>query len=521
MKRYEEMPKNYEYIAPPTELLSDYESAVPNEKWAEAISETILNTVKTEAKTNAEITGITYGASITRFEVKVSGNTPVKAVLGCEDELNFLLKDRVMISSVYGTEKFAFDVPNEVRGNVGLKQVIEGNVSVGKNTLIAAIGKDVSGVSVEEDVVKMPHLLIGGAAGSGKSVVLNSILISLMYRYSPADLRFMIIDPKRVEYVLFEDMPHLLFDKILGDVDEALNALKWLSGEINRRFNLMREAAVRNVGEYNEYALREGKGKLYRLVVVIDEFGDIATQSFKEFDNALSLVLMKARAAGIHIILATQRISPKIMASCIKYNVPSRIALRVSCASDSKTLIEEGGAENLIGGGDMFVKTAQDFHPRRVQGAYISLDEVKAVVEFIKLHNDAYFDEKAKGEIATESKNSFSSVFDFLGTAKRTNGGSKSEKSVEPTSDAPVSKDNLAGLYLAISLGTISISMIQRRLRFGFPKSAGIVDWMEREGYIVRGDGKQNQVTMTKEQYDEKYGNILSDEEFSEKYDNF
>ena len=286
MKRYEEMPKNYEYIAPPTELLSDYESAVPNGKWAEAISETILNTVKTEAKTNAEITGITYGASITRFEVKVSGNTPVKAVLGCEDELNFLLKDRVMISSVYGTEKFAFDVPNEVRGNVGLKQVIEGNVSVGKNTLIAAIGKDVSGISVEEDVVKMPHLLIGGAAGSGKSVVLNSILISLMYRYSPADLRFMIIDPKRVEYVLFEDMPHLLFDKILGDVDEALNALKWLSGEINRRFNLMREAAVRNVGEYNEYALREGKGKLYRLVVVIDEFGDIATHSFKEFDNA-------------------------------------------------------------------------------------------------------------------------------------------------------------------------------------------------------------------------------------------
>ncbi len=507
---YDMMPLNFKYVAPPIKLLKVYEnneSYADVERFMREKGDVILSTLKVLGGINAEIADVVHGPTVTRFALRIPLNVSVKSVVKYVDDLKLQLKatSDIRIAQIPGTSYLGIEVPNDKQATVGLREVIESKpfINAKPNSLTFAIGKDIIGNAVVSDIVSMPHLLIAGATGTGKSVGLNSLIVSLMYKYSPADLRFIIIDPKQVEFTIFKGIPHMLFDEIISEPNKAVAVLNWAVREMEARYTKLCAAMVRNIDEYNAQIDPTKEKRMPRIVIIVDEFADLMQTDKKNIESAISRIAAKARASGVCLILATQRPSVDIMVGSIKTNFPSRMAFKMSNAVDSNTILNEQGAETLLGKGDVLFRTTDHPQLTRAQGAFVSLDEIKTIVDYIKAHNKCYFNEFALASINNECNPQAIETSGFGGGGK-----------------GAVSKDNLAGLYLAIQLGAISISMIQRRLRFGFPKSAGIVDWMEREGYIVKGNGKQNQVLMTKEQYDEKYGDMLSDEEFSEKYDN-
>ncbi len=482
------------YDAPPVSLLNDYQSLYATDgEEIERNKETIVDTLY-QLKIPSDILSVTQGPTVTRYDIDIPGNIPTARVLGCDRELAMRLhaKDGVNIQTNYENGSISIEVPNKQKATVGLKELIlsDGFEKSKPGALMFGMGKDIEGRSICGDIVKMKHLLVAGSTGSGKSVCLNSLIISLLYKYSPEDLRIILVDPKQVEFNIYDKLPHLMINEIIFEPNKVITVLNWAITEMERRYALFKAKTksgtlVKEIDEYNAH-LTEEEEKLPKIVMIIDELADLMQAAKKDIEDRIQRLTQKSRAAGIHLVLATQRPSTDVITGIIKSNLPTRIAFKVVQEVDSRTILDSSGAEKLLGYGDMLYKTDTMTFPYRLQGAFLSSEEVQNVVEYIKEHNEAYFDE---------------SVSDFINNSG--SGGGESEGDGDDSVEA-VYIDALRNAVLA---GQTSISMIQRKCSVGYPKAGKIIEWMENMGYISAFEGaKARKVLLTQEEFDSKYG---------------
>lgn len=485
---------NSNYNRPPLDLLFTYENdedlETDHQKNIEA-----LETVLEEFKIPAKVENVMRGAAVTRYELHMPTGIPVRKIQAHASDIALALaaKSEIRIEApIKGKSAVGIEVPNNKIDTVGLKDIIASNeFTNAKAPLTFALGKDVDGSVYCCNLNKMPHLLVAGSTGSGKSVCLNALILSLLYRTSPEDLRIILVDPKRVEFGIYNDLPHLLMPKVITEPKKALNAFDWLINEMERRFLVFQKCFVKNLAEYNNQpdVVNKKLPKLPYIVLIVDELADlVVTTNKKELEEKIIRLTQKARAAGIHLILATQRPSVDIITGSIKINLPSRIAFAVSSYVDSKTILDQAGAEKLLGKGDMLYSPS-DSEPVRVQGAFVDTPEVRAVVEYIKENNPVSYDDNIGSTINAEN-----------------NGGGGGEMGF---GNQP-SVDNLMqdALKLAIDNGQISISMLQRRFAIGYQRAAKIIDQMEQGGFISSSDGSKPRVVyITLEDYNILYKN--------------
>lgn len=491
------MPFNYKYNAPPTSLLNTYDSQNDYgqiEAFKMDKAEKIMNVLKILGGIEVKVVKIVDGPTVTRFDIAIPENVPLKSVMKYSEDLKLRLEttEEIRIAPVKGTPFIGIEIPNKVKKIVGLREIVESEPfqTAKPTSLTFAIGKDLVGKSVVTDICKMPHLLVAGSTGTGKSVGLNSMLVSLMMKYSPADLRFIIVDPKMVEFAVFENSPHMLFNEILFTSEKAVSMLDWAVEEMDSRYALFRKALVQGIDDYNAQLDTRKQHKMYRIVIIIDEFADLMSKNKKQIEEKIARIAQKARAAGIYLILATQRPSVNIMEGSIKTNFTSRMAFKMSNAVDSQTILGEAGAEKLLGAGDLLYRTSTMPNVERAQGAYISMDEIKKVMAYIKENNVAYYNESAHKIINHEDEPQIESV-----TGKN------------ECADGRVSPDYIKALRFAVEAKSISISLIQRRLGYGFPKAAKIFDWMIANKYVLESQtGKQKQVVLSLEEFEEEFG---------------
>lgn len=496
---YDQMPLDFRYNQPPLELFKTYKSVEDYgaiEYFKQEKATTIMNTLKVLGGVNVKIVNIVHGPTITRFDLEIPDDVSIKNIMKYGDDLKLRLKtaSEIRFATIPKTPFIGVEVANDTKSMVGLRDVLESEVFVKAkpSSLTFAIGKNIVGDPVVADITKMPHLLIAGSTGTGKSVGLNSLLVSLMYKYSPADLRFIIVDPKQVEFTIFEGIPHMLFNEILCDAPKTVAMLNWAVKEMEDRYTKLKGALVRNIDEYNDQIDPRRERRMPRLVIIVDEFADLMSVEKKNIEDKIARIAQKARAAGIYLILATQRPDVKIIEGSIKTNFTSRMAFKMSNAIDSTTILGEAGAEKLLGAGDLLYKTSTMTNVERAQGAFIGTDEIKNVVKYIKDHNKCYFNDTALKVISKDSAPQVESI----------NGK-------ESGSSDAVPEDYIHALKVAVSLGTVSISLLQRKLSFGYPKAAKIVDWMTDEGYVVASQmGKQKQVTLSMDEFIEKFGDV-------------
>lgn len=498
---YDQMPLDFKYNPPPLDLFKTYKSVEDYGKieyFKQEKATKIMNTLKVLGGVNVRVVNIVHGPTITRFDLAIPDDVSIKNIMKYADDLKLRLEtaSEIRFATIPKTPFIGVEVPNDVKTTVGLRDVLESEVftKAKSSSLTFAIGKDIVGNPVVADITKMPHLLIAGSTGTGKSVGLNSLLVSLMYKYSPQELRFIIVDPKQVEFTIFEGIPHMYFDEILCDAPKTVAMLNWAVKEMDDRYTKLKNAVVRNIDEYNDQIDPRKERKMPRIVIIIDEFADLMSVEKKNIEDKIARIAQKARAAGMYLILATQRPDVKIIEGSIKTNFTSRMAFKMSNAVDSTTILGEAGAEKLLGAGDLLYKTSTMTNVERAQGAFISTEEIKSVVKYIKDHNRSYFNDAA---LRTISKASAPQVENING------------KESSGSSDGGVPEDYITALKVAVQIGTISISLLQRKLSFGYPKAAKIVDWMTDEGYVVTSQaGKQKQVTLTMDEFIEKFGDV-------------
>lgn len=484
---------NSHYVAPSIELLKTYKNEEDFET-DHAKNIEALEKVLEEFKIPAKVENVCRGAAVTRYEMHMPVGIPVKKIQMHSSDIALALaaKSDIRIEApIKGKSAVGIEVPNNKVDTVGLKDIIRSEKFMeAKSPLTFALGKDVDGTVYCCNLAKMPHLLVAGSTGSGKSVCLNAIILSLIFRTSPEDLRLILVDPKRVEFAIYNNLPHLLMPKVITEPKKALNAFDWLINEMERRFMVFQSCFVKNIIEYNMQSdvLSKRKSKLPYIVLIVDELADlVVTTNKKDLEEKIIRLTQKARAAGIHIILATQRPTVDVITGSIKINLPTRIAFAVTNFVDSKTILDQGGAEKLLGRGDMLY-APNDGEPVRVQGAFVDTPEVRAVVDFIKQNNPSTYDEKVdKGINNDNSSNGFDGGY---------GGNVQTADSIMP--DA---------LKHVIEVGQASTSMLQRRFGLGFQRAAKIIDQMENAGFISRSDGsKPRTVYMTIDDYNRYYG---------------
>ncbi len=482
-------PKKYhaEYIKPPVELLEYIENVevVSEEECNENIEK--LERVLEDFKINAKVKAVQVGPAVTRYEIGMPQGVSVKKVQFHADDIAMALASNGSIrieAPIPGKNAVGIEVPNKAVMGVSLREMIESlDFQKRINPMSFVLGKDINGSIQFCNLDKMPHLLVAGSTGSGKSVCLNTMLISMVYKSSPEDLRLILIDPKTVEFSTYANLPHLLTPQIITTKDQAINALNWAIKEMEARYGLLQRNQVVNIKEYNSLDIVKNNEveKLPYIVIVIDELGDLMIEAKREMEERIMKLAQKSRAAGIHLVIATQRPSVDVITGTIKANLPSRIAFALTNFADSKTVLDMGGAEKLLGKGDMLFKPSDLPEPRRVQGAYISSREVASVVKFIKENNRADFDEDAQNDINQTAEVS----------AQTPNG--------ENVMFDPVLKD---ALRFFIQANQASITLVQRRFGVGYARAARIIDQMEQNGFISPADGsKPRQVLISLEEY--------------------
>ena len=450
-----------------------------------------------EFKVWTKISDITRGPTVTRYELVPEAGVRVRSIASLSDDIKLKLaaEDIRMECPVPGKSAVGIEVPNKVASMVYLRDLIDcPQFKKAKGKLTCALGKSISGENIYVDIEKTPHLLVAGATGMGKSVCINSLLVSLLYRATPDDVRLILVDPKKVELSNYNGVPHLLVPVVV-DAKKALGALQWAVTEMENRFETIEAAGVRNVIEFNE---KVDKGydadKMTRIVIVIDELADLKMQ-VPDIDQHITRLTQKARAAGIHIIIGTQRPSVDVITGLIKSNIPSRISFRVPSQIDSRTVLDEVGAERLVSRGDMLVKIVGSLYPVRVQGSYVSADEIEEVINYWKENTPAIYDEDVMHQIDANAAKS----------AKSEKGGSAMFDGEDGADD----DDELDSVFfealeIAVESGKISSSYLQRRLRLGFQRAARLIDQMEECGYIGEQNGsKPRDVLITKEEFHE------------------
>ena len=500
-----EKPKHVwkKYIRPGLDLLDDYpEHSNVNTGEIEDNKNIIVETLS-KFKIESEVSNVIIGPAVTRYDVVIEDKTKISQSLKYKEAIAMaLMKDNVAAYLNFSKGALSIEVPNNVRTVVGLKSMLASSkfINCKQNSLTFALGKNVEGEVMCPDITKMPHLLVAGTTGSGKSICLSALIISLLYKYGPEELRFILVDPKQVEFISYDKLPHLMINEILYEVDKAIKALNWAIKEMERRYSLFKEmtekgVATKNLDEYNAH-LPEGEEKLPKIVIVLDEFGDLMLQAKKDIESRIIKLVQKARACGIHLILATQRPSVDCITGLIKSNLPTRIGFKVNSFDDSRTIFDIGGAEKLLGKGDMYFRSAESPDLARIQGCFVDTHEVQRVTDFIKAHNETYFDQ---------------SVSDFINTveAEETQNSMADNESSGEAADTKIDETYLKALYYCVTSNQASVSMIQRRFPVGYIKACKIIDWMETMNYVTQSEGsKPRKVLLSKEEFLNTYGEV-------------
>lgn len=497
-------PINREYFRPPLDLLETYAVPVDIPKENHEERKEIIQRTLEEFHINAIPQNYVQGPSITRYEIMMPSGISVKRVLNYADDLKMRLasKEEVRIEApIPGKNLVGIEVANKVKVTVGLREVLEGmsGQTIKPNALQFVLGKDLVGNSISDNLAKGPHYLVAGATGSGKSVCLNVMLVSLIMRYSPEELRIILVDPKQVEFRPYEHLPHLMIDEIITDPKKTLAMLSWAQQEMERRYGVFRDCKemIVDIDAYNSTIASDTVPKMPRIVIVIDELADLMESCKKDLEARIQAIAQKARSAGIHLVLATQRPSVNIITGTIKANLPSRIAFKVMNFTDSQTILGEQGAEKLLGNGDMLYKNASMPSVERYQGAYISSREVNNIASYIKENNKAYFDDELKEFLEKASSNT-------------------TETASVQGGDAEIGDENdeffLKVLAHAVNSGTVSISQLQRRFQIGWTRAGGLVDKMERMKFITGNLGtKGRKVLLTREGFEQRFGPMPDD----------
>ncbi len=442
-------------------------------KKAKLLEQTLLN-----FKVDAKVVQVSRGPMITRFEIQPSAGVKVSKIVGLADDiaLNLAAISVRIVAPIPGKAAVGIEIPNKTTSIVTLRDVVDSTVYKEETSpLRFGLGKGISGAPIVADLATMPHLLIAGATGSGKSVCVNTIISSMLLNAKPDEVKFLMIDPKVVELSVYNDIPHLILP-VVTDPKKASIALTWAVDEMERRYQAFSEQMVRDIAGYNDKIILAGEGDLMsRIVVIIDELADLMMVASKQVEDSICRLAQKARAAGIHLIVATQRPSVDVITGVIKANIPSRIAFSVSSAIDSRTIIDMGGAEKLLGKGDMLYSPAGIAKPTRVQGAFISEAEVEKLVTFVK--------NEVEGEVH----------YDDISLDDTSNFGSYENEAVD---------DKLqAAIEFVVANEKASTSLLQRQFRIGYNRAARMVDELEERGIIGPARGsKPREVLMTREE---------------------
>lgn len=482
-----------DYVFPPLSLLR-FEKVSGNSDMSGEIEQTARKLVETLRSFNVKtkIINVSRGPTITRYELQPEIGTKVRSIVNLVDDISLhLATSGVRIEApIPGKEAVGIEVPNRSTSTVYIRELLEDNsFKTSKSKVVTGLGTDVAGNPVYLDIAKMPHLLIAGTTGSGKSVCINSLIISILYKARPDEVKFILIDPKKVELNIYNGIPHLLVP-VVSDPKKAAGSLHWAVTEMERRYELIEGAGVRNIKGYNDSIANDPDAeKLPQIVIIIDELADLMMTAKDDVEEAICRIAQKARAAGMHLIIGTQRPSVDVITGLIKANVPSRIAFTTVSQVDSRTIIDIAGAEKLIGRGDMLFSPVGSVKPVRVQGSFVSDDEVEAVTSFVKNNYGVReYDQSVIDTIEREAQ--------LCGNKKATVLGDGDE---EANDGDPMLKP---AIQLAVESGKISTSLIQRRLQLGYGRAAKLIDTMEQMGIVSPPQGqKPRDVLISKEEY--------------------
>ena len=478
--------ENYEF--PPLNLLSEGTSkGLKGGKRALADTASKLQKTLYSFGVSAKVENVSVGPAITRYELKPAEGVRVSKIANLADDiaLNLAAKSIRIEAPIPGKQAVGIEVPNEESEVVHIRDILQTDeFKEHKSKLAFALGKDVSGDAIVTDIAKMPHVLIAGATGSGKSVCINTLIASIIYKAKPSEAKLVMIDPKMVELSVYNGIPHLLIP-VVTDPKKAAGALAWAVQEMENRYTMFASKGVRDLKGYNEVIEKEDNfGKLPHIVIIVDELADLMMTASKEVEDAICRLAQKARAAGMHLIIATQRPTTDIITGLIKANIPSRIALSVMSQVDSRTILDTGGAEKLLGHGDMLYLPNGMPKPIRVQGCFVSTEEIEKTVAFVKQQAQAAYDDSAlvgveqnipvlKGETASPDGNA------------------------DPRLEEAI--------QAVVELGQASTSSLQRYLNVGYARAARMIDELEKMGIVGGYNGaKPRKVLMTKQQYEER-----------------
>ncbi len=468
-----------EFNLPPLDLLTQ----APEDKGVEIQKESLeQNARRLERKladfgVEGEVVEILPGPVITMYELKPAPGVKISKVAGLSDDLALALRAPAVriVAPIPGKAAIGIEIPNNQRSLVYLQEILASqDFKMSPHRLTIGLGKDITGSPFVTDLSKMPHLLVAGATGTGKSVCLNSMIISLLFKASPEMVRFLMIDPKRIELTMYNDIPHLLHP-VVTQPKEATRALKWAVEEMERRYMLLSDRGVRNIEAYNRRVVKERKPSIQDpsrgvdknlpyIVVVIDELADLMMTSSRDVEEAITRLAQMARAAGIHLIIATQRPSVDVLTGIIKANFPARISFQVSSRVDSRTILDAIGAENLLGEGDMLFLPPGVGRIARIHGAFISEEEVKKVADFLKAQMKPDYDSTVMTQVAKDDE-------------------------AEDDDDIELDEKYEKAVDMVIQTGQASISMIQRKFRVGYNRAARMIEAMEKNGVVGPSDG--------------------------------
>ena len=476
--------ENYEF--PPVEFLTPGKAATKMGK--KAVTDTANKLQKTlySFGVSAKVENVSVGPTITRYELKPAEGVRVSKIANLADDIALsLAAETIRIEApIPGKQAVGIEIPNKEKEVVHLRDIIDSNeFKSAKSKLAFALGKNAAGEAIVTDIAKMPHVLIAGSTGSGKSVCINTLITSIIYKSKPSEVKLVMVDPKVVELSVYNGIPHLLIP-VVTDPKKAAGALAWAVQEMVNRYHLFAEKNVRDIAGYNEALEKEGaEGKLPQIVIIIDELADLMMVAKNDVEDAICRLAQMARAAGMHLVIATQRPSVDVITGIIKANIASRISFAVTSQVDSRTILDSAGAEKLLGKGDMLFFPTGVLKPIRIQGAFVSDGEVEKIVSFLKENGGPTYSE------------------DVLEKIERAN---TTDKELDEQDDDETDPFLMEAIDTVVDLGQASASFIQRRFKVGYARAGRIIDQMEARGIISGYEGsKPRQVLVSKEQWQE------------------